>query len=44
METDSDLDETMLSQIDFDNLEVLDEVGENDSILELIKEKEDVEK
>ncbi|EFX64392.1 hypothetical protein DAPPUDRAFT_266496 [Daphnia pulex] len=44
MESDSDLDETMLSQIDFDNLEVLDEVGDNDSILELIKEKEDVEK
>ncbi|KZR98961.1 Uncharacterized protein APZ42_005381, partial [Daphnia magna] len=44
METDSDLDETMLSQIDFDNLEVLDEVGEGDSILQLIKEKEDVEK
>ncbi|KAK4027114.1 hypothetical protein OUZ56_016129 [Daphnia magna] len=44
METDSDLDETMLSQIDFDDLEVLDEVGEGDSILQLIKEKEDVEK
>ncbi|EFX80027.1 hypothetical protein DAPPUDRAFT_319101 [Daphnia pulex] len=44
METDSDLDESMLSQIDFDNLEVLDEVSEGDSILELIKEKEDVEK
>jgi hypothetical protein len=34
----------MLSQIDFDNLEVMDEVGGDDSILELIKEKEDVEK
>jgi hypothetical protein len=37
MEYDPDLEETMLSQIDFDNIEVMDEVGGDDSILELIK-------